>query len=488
MYKPEDNILGPKVPDRQPNANQGKLPIISKYKGIPSEIAEEFLKGRATPIDPEGAKQEMASREATLEHLKQSEMTREAQKEQGLSQRYAGLSEELRNNFPEAQQKANKLISDYLQGTGNIEGLTKEEVFVIGKAKQALAENPNAQAVDFSKEIDKRVFGNLIRRIAIDGLETKRKEDIYQNDQTRANKIREDLDLIPKGVKEETIPSDSPDNSSSKPISEIGGEKYKDLANVKKAEKNLLQSLNTGNPDWRGINSTLYSLLTTRSEFTEMLEANGNDATAIVEKFKAQLEQYKADKETIKKQMEGDSNYKFDDTGAWLGIDTRPEAPESSDVSIKAYATLPMGQTEFIKHLPDLAGRLRQLAIDSDDSIKVKVPSGAGVLSRNDTVVVHFKKGENAEQVQKILGEWMGKNGISEEEREMGRAKIAADPKELNPYDGKKMSFSDLVAVEITKWIQQNYGKYDNETLVSLASKYAIERSQKPPEIQKQSQ
>ena len=120
------------------------------------------------------------------------------------------------------------------------------------------------------------------------------------------------------------------------------------------------------------------------------------------------------------------------------------------------------------------------MAVDSDDIIQVKVPASHGIfLKRNDSLVVHFKKPENADKVQAILAQWEQINGITEEPREMDRVKVAADP--------KGTSFSDAVAAGIAEWIRRGHetGKIDDERLIDSGIRYAIEQSQRPPKVEK---
>lgn len=117
---------------------------------------------------------------------------------------------------------------------------------------------------------------------------------------------------------------------------------------------------------------------------------------------------------------------------------------------------------------------MRQLALESDDIIQVKIPESlSGFISHNDSMVVHFKKKENGDKILGILNSWMQANSIHESPREMGRTKIAADSKDT--------SFSDLVAKNIASWLEQNTGKYGSSLLASEAVKHAIEQSQKSP-------
>jgi hypothetical protein len=129
-------------------------------------------------------------------------------------------------------------------------------------------------------------------------------------------------------------------------------------------------------------------------------------------------------------------------------------------------------QYAYIRFLPMLAQELRTLAIDSNDSIKVKIPeSMSAFLAHNDSLVIHFKKQENADKIKKIIQDWMMKNNIQESPREWGRTKLAKD-------SGTK-SFSVLVSENIAEWLKENRGKYPSRVLAEEAIKHAIQQSQK---------
>ncbi|MFA5431695.1 MAG: hypothetical protein WC319_02285 [Candidatus Paceibacterota bacterium] len=253
---------------------------------------------------------------------------------------------------------------------------------------------------------------------------------------------------------------------------------YKKLPNVIMAEKKIrkiLENYQGDHRDIKAVSTTIYEMLTTRSEFVRMNtnQAGEYNLDELMKNNKSQREWYQKTKGEIEKSLEMGGDFVCSES-KWFGVNTRPEAERRDDIDMKIYTTIPIAEHSFIQHIPELAKELRQLSLEKDDIIKVKIPSNLNnFMQLNDSVVVHFKNKESEKDVLEILNEWMQKNNINEEPREMERTKIAADSKET--------SFSDLIAENIANWIEKNVGKYDNELLVGEAIKHAIEQSQKSP-------
>lgn len=255
------------------------------------------------------------------------------------------------------------------------------------------------------------------------------------------------------------------------------GESFGELANVKACREILESKMASQIGDkYETYRQAIYSMLTTRSEFASMEKEAGGNLFVIREKYKKEAEEYKNEflpavsSEAVKNGMSWESN------PAWTGINTRPEAGKREGINFKSYFTVPMNEHTFVKSIPDLAKRLRSLAVETDDIIQVKVPSGlVGFMSHNDSIVIHCKKQENAEKSLDVVREWMSQNGISELPREMGRTQLAAD--------GKAESFSEMVSKNISKWLVDNEGKYDSKVLAEQAIEHAIRFSQKPPNV-----
>ncbi len=141
-----------------------------------------------------------------------------------------------------------------------------------------------------------------------------------------------------------------------------------------------------------------------------------------------------------------------------------------------------MNNPEYISNLPELGKRLRQIAIESGDTMDVKIPNGyLGFLKHNDSIVVHFKNQGNAEKVQQAIQFWMSENGINQAPRELGRTKVAVDQHKTEEAD--KSSFSELVSNNIEEWVKKHHGSYDNKILAEQAVIHAIGQSSKVPTI-----
>lgn len=218
----------------------------------------------------------------------------------------------------------------------------------------------------------------------------------------------------------------------------------------------------------------LYDMLTRRSEFVQRTQGAGIDTATYMRPYELQKKWYQETRVQIEKMVDAAADYKWESNPAWFGVNTHPEKTKGGEVDIKVYATIPTTEYAFLQNLPALMKELRQLSIATDDIIQVKIPGSlTGFLASDDSVVIHFKKKENATRVQEILTTWMSTHDIHEEPREMGRTKLAADP--------KGSSFTDAVAENIATWLEENSGQYDATTLAKEAVKHAISQSQQTP-------
>lgn len=301
-------------------------------------------------------------------------------------------------------------------------------------------------------------------------------------DQAAANQIRKKLGIAEQSVRpamsvehlQRKTETTTPKNSDMPEF-----EKCKDLPNIQQGLHALQKRLSMPDPEWKTVQNIIYDMLTTRSDFTKRMEENGGDLPKLLEGLEKERTEYNnLVKTTIPEWVDTSNEFKWESNPAWFGINTRPEVPKREDINIKTYATVPAGQYNFVQHIPLLAQELRKLALESDDIIQVKVPGNfATFISKNDSIVIHYKKAENSGRIQEILQQWMGQHNVAEEPREMERTKNAAD--------SKGSSFTDLVAQNITDWLKGNHGKYDNSLLSKLAIEHAIRQSQEPPEIEK---
>ncbi len=219
MIKPEPQ---PKqeITSTPPVAEKSDV-IPPQYEGVPSEVVEELWQN---PVynDAEKNKLETERRQRAIEAIKKGEESREMGKKKQLTERYAGLPNDQKNEFPNAQKEAARVLTEHTQGQRDIDNLSPEESFVLGKLKTAYEEfkkeNPDKPfSFDFAKNIDKSVYNNLAQRLSFNVLECWRKT----KDQENANAIRKEL-----GIPEQEIKTD-------------GGQKTEDLADITNAYKKV---------------------------------------------------------------------------------------------------------------------------------------------------------------------------------------------------------------------------------------------------------
>ena len=216
-------------PEQQPKQEMTSTPPVAEkpdvippqYKGMPSEVVEELWQN---PVynDAEKNKLETERRQRAIEAIKKGEESREMGKKKQLTERYAGLPNDQKNEFPNAQKEAARVLTEHTQGQRDIDNLSPEESFVLGKLKTAYEEfkkeNPDKPfSFDFAKNIDKSVYNNLAQRLSFNVLECWRKT----KDQENANAIRKEL-----GIPEQEIKTD-------------GGQKTEDLADITNAYKKV---------------------------------------------------------------------------------------------------------------------------------------------------------------------------------------------------------------------------------------------------------
>jgi hypothetical protein len=216
-------------------------------------------------------------------------------------------------------------------------------------------------------------------------------------------------------------------------------------------------------------------MLTTRSSFAVSKEKANGDLAEVMKPLKEQQDWYRDVKDKIEKAIDAGGKFKWDSNSGWFGINTRPEAEKKKGNNMKVYVTIPVAEYNFVQHILSLANDLREVAEETDDNISVKIPESMTVfLAHNDSIVIHFKERDNVEKIQSALSRWMSKYEITEAPRELGRTKVAVDPKGGG-------SFTKIIANHIADWLDENSGKYNNEILAELAVKHAIEQSQKSP-------
>lgn len=254
---------------------------------------------------------------------------------------------------------------------------------------------------------------------------------------------------------------------------------YENTAVVKVAKQELSNLLAKSLDDANFLKQAkkiIYKLLTRREIFTASTDGKGKTAEEVLKPLEIQKNWYRSVREKLEEYFQSTDGFKWESNPGWFGVNTRPEVPKRSGINYKAYTTISPTEYTFIKDLPSIAGKLRELALKSDDIIQVKIPeSFSGFISQNDSIVVHFKKQENKEKIFKILDAWMSESNIHQLPRELGRTRFAADSLDA--------SFSDLVANNIANYLKTNKDKYDSSVLANEAIRHAILQSQKEPTV-----
>lgn len=254
-------------------------------------------------------------------------------------------------------------------------------------------------------------------------------------------------------------------------------EKYFALSNVKMCEQKLeklLKNLEQGADFSQSAQRELYHMLTRRSTFVAQTDEIGKTPGDLMKAYGPQMEWYQKTRDALEKEIDTQKEFTCESNPGWFGINTRPETPARDEINIKMYATIPVNEYSFIKYILVLAKQLKQIGAETDDVIKIKIPQSlTAFVSHNDSIVIHFKNKDNIEKIQEAINLWMRSNGVHEEEREMGRTKIAADSKET--------SFSDLVSKNVADWLVDHFGSYDTKVLIHEGIKHTISQSQKNP-------
>ncbi len=229
--KQEQKNMPPEQEQKNMPPAESKPDIIpAQYKGMPSEVVEELWQSKVY-VDPEKNKAETERRNQALEAIKKGETDREAVKQQQLSERYSKLPPEQKTEFPVAQTDAGKILNEHIQGKREIDGLSPEEFFVLGKLKTAYEEfkkeNPDKPfAFDFSKDLDRSVYNNLAQKLSFKVLEGKQRI----GDQERANVIRQELGVPPQDIQTEGLllpeSEEQPETRQETPTDDFGNFNY----------------------------------------------------------------------------------------------------------------------------------------------------------------------------------------------------------------------------------------------------------------------
>ena len=232
MKSPEQQIKLNQKTDLAKNTKEKQSVVPSQYRGMPSEIVEELWQNPIY-IDEAKNKSEIERRQNALEEIKKAEQNREMQKDEGLRRQYANLSDEQKAKFFNAQKDAVKIWAECVQGKREIDDLSSEESFVLQKLKMSYENfkknNPEKNfSFDFSKDLDKSIYNNLVQRLAFEILNSKRRID----DQKKANVIREKIGIPKQEILDDN--SVSSNQNQQQDYEDSKKEEFKDIFDVHK--------------------------------------------------------------------------------------------------------------------------------------------------------------------------------------------------------------------------------------------------------------
>jgi len=265
-------------------------------------------------------------------------------------------------------------------------------------------------------------------------------------------------------------------NETKQWVSDLINNDFLNSINFKFAKSRLIELISKWKLNW--ISQILMEFLTTRPEFLIERESSNNPNFLINlrNSVKYQSDYYKSVLEKVVSISDKEWILEIADNPAWFSLKTKNNWNKLTWLNHKIYLTIPIKWYEYVSKIYQLAKRINELANETNDKISLKVPNSMlWFLSHSDSLVIHFKNKDNKEIIEMILEEWKNSNWIKEEKRNLWRTKFAVDSNDS--------SFSQLVANNIEKWFFEHYWKYDNEILIDLTLKYAIEQSRKLPKI-----
>lgn len=179
---------------------------------------------------------------------------------------------------------------------------------------------------------------------------------------------------------------------------------------------------------WDLVKGLLYDALTVRGSYHDTVASYGSVKNMInAPETRQKNEEFKQKMQTTYNVLQSTGKYDIT-TDAWFHVNTRPEAGIRGGNNLKTYTTLDAKQANYIEHFPDLAEKLQQVSLETDDIVKVKTAARYDIFTKiNDSIVVHYKKPETQAKVQAVLDAWMAQHGLQAEPRELGRPTHAAD-------------------------------------------------------------
>src|SRR3989344_9186193 len=202
--KTEAGIIAPNAErEKRDERPAEQLLVPPQYQNLPSELAEEMW-NEPVYINERLNREVQERREKGLAQIRERESGRETEKEMAAQARYDLLDEAQKRDFPNLQQAASLRVSEHIKGA-KIENLSPEEWFVLAKAedawKAAQEKRPGAPfTIRFGREIDQKIYANLIHKLAFEEVKTKKAEVEHQ----QLNKVIGDLGLQPQEKAKQT--------------------------------------------------------------------------------------------------------------------------------------------------------------------------------------------------------------------------------------------------------------------------------------------
>lgn len=356
--------------------------IPPQYAGLPSEVAEEIWT-EPVYVDEEQNRAVQGRREAGLAQIRERENTREATKDKLATEQYAQLSEDRKKEFPSLQQKSAEGIAQHIKGTKKIKNLSSEEIFILSKAedvwKESQKEKPGAPlTMTFDREIDKKIYANLLNKLAFDQVKVKKAEA----EQQKLNKVREDLGLPPE------IKPATELQHEKKLETKVESKETPDLVELKRVFDRMIGRANR--PSLKKAQEDLYNNLKNEGNKTKIAEVileglrqekRTADYPANPEYEKA-WEDARRKTEGIGSKVENDWNYRGEFASKESGTKTETRGSLNIDVT-----------PDVVRELDDLIKR----GVFKGNYKFGDPNTGASALARHDAVTLYFLENPSEE-------------------------------------------------------------------------------------------
>ncbi len=248
--------------------------IYHNYRGLSGEI--ESLE-EASSLGSKN-KNEIQKIKSKIEKLEGKETEEEKQKTELFLLKYKDLSDEKQKQIIFNHKSAEKIITHYIEGTKDIDGLDEEERFILNKIKNQYKDfrknhKDDSFQFDLADEVDRATYSNLIYDIAfrLSGVEspTKReKKQLLEKDpKDKSSKRTSEIINIKPAEKKKFIKSDEESETDSLEIDENA--KYLSIVYLKKKKNSLTEKKSKEIirlvKDWVNYDNDFYCHLTGRT-------------------------------------------------------------------------------------------------------------------------------------------------------------------------------------------------------------------------------